>query len=315
MTNLALVLMEQGRLDEAETVLRDAIAQWPESGFRPEAVHQLSKLLQQRGRYAEADSMLTWMIERSASCGNRDPRTRWWSPVIDLAYGKLYQGALTEAESLFVETLTIIDRLPEPDRDQQILVLNGLGCTLTAWGRLAEADSTVAQSLELAAGGDWRRALALRGLGDLRRAQGRYAEAESALREALAVYEGVSVPDQRSTGMTALEIGMLLGEQGCHDEAEAALRRSLVTLECCGWHRDWCGALVENQLAACLSARGELELATDHWTASRPTLLATTAVPFQLRRRALQSTIRAMEACGGCGEAEPYHAALTAMRR
>jgi tetratricopeptide (TPR) repeat protein len=98
----AKALREQGRPDEAEAMLREALERFPhESG----AYHDLARLAERRSDWAAAEQ---WWRRCLAASPNQWRMQIWWAHT-GLAVALRHQGRNAEAEALLVEAQ---DRLP-----------------------------------------------------------------------------------------------------------------------------------------------------------------------------------------------------------
>jgi tetratricopeptide (TPR) repeat protein len=176
--HVANALAAQGRLDEAESELR-ATRDLPRWRY-----HALVRVLLAQGKFNEAVE-----IEEEALAASREEAEhpyRTYPGMRRLADCYRLAGRYEEAAALAREALELCRQMD--DKDGQAWVIPVLGATLTAMGKLQEAERLFVRGLELADGPyldrDW--ALGLIHYGICLTRMGRYESAEKML---LAGYE------------------------------------------------------------------------------------------------------------------------------
>jgi serine/threonine-protein kinase len=188
--NLAEVLIEEERLDDAEAAVRGALP-----------------LLQQRlGVHTDVAAALERLAEILVDRGR-------------------YGDALPPAE----RALTIRERLLGPANPRVAYALSALGNALRGLGRHAEAERHHRRAVELQAalGDSIELALALDELGSDLQAAGRLDDAWAAFARAAAIRERKLPPEDADRGVSLFHLGDVLWRQKRAAEAEAKLRAAL----------------------------------------------------------------------------------------
>ncbi len=147
--NIAEILSDQGRYEDAEPLLRDVLRVWRASGSRSEvadATRQLGRLMARRGSYAEGRELLE--AARSEQLAGGEP-----GEVIAtdarIAECLLYTGEAEAALSLSLDSLARSRTTEGADRVAPMLQ-RVRGWSLLQAGRLDEAERALATALELA---------------------------------------------------------------------------------------------------------------------------------------------------------------------
>ncbi|MFN0150485.1 MAG: protein kinase domain-containing protein [bacterium] len=305
LSNLARNVESQGRLDEAESLLRDALEQDRRKGLEfgvAQTSMKLGSFLLRVGKYAGADSLLApaaATMERLSGDDATDSR----------AYGRLEIGQLriargepASAETLISQALALWSRAPENARTLQRKVgaLHHLGLAFAAQGRFAEADSVHSCALDiLRTQSDEdgpQMPLVLQGIADVRRRQGRMPEAEEYLRQALQIGNSSGVKNPVLTASCAIDLAMLLLENDRAQDAEPVLRDCLEQTLTGGWASHWTATAAKHQLACALNAQARAgDEATRLWAETRDAMTsASSPVPFALRERLLRQGARTL---------------------
>jgi tetratricopeptide (TPR) repeat protein len=157
---------------------------------------------------------------------------------IDLAIslswqGKLYesQGRHSEAESLLVQSLEIMERQLGADHPSVATNLNNLAGLYYSQGRHSEAEPLLVQSLEIRErqlGVDHPDvAISLNNLAEFYRTQGRYSEAEPLHVRSLEIRERQLGADHPNVANSLNNLALLYDAQGRYSEAEPLYVRSL----------------------------------------------------------------------------------------
>jgi tetratricopeptide (TPR) repeat protein len=148
-SNLAEILLDQGRLDEAETALRDAIRVWRASGSDNDTAFGsalLGRALARQGRYDESAELIARAREQFQAQGAQ-------TEVVDAdayeAERLLFAGSVAEAIALAEQTLdAAVQQSAQPVQGSLLSRIIG-GCH-DAVGDWAAGDAAYARSLELA---------------------------------------------------------------------------------------------------------------------------------------------------------------------
>ena len=213
----AVPLHQAGRLGEAETLYRQALAAQPR---QPDALHLLGMIACQTGRFAEAADLIGQAI--AANRGVPDYHA-------NLAFALQSLGRPAEAEAAARAALRLRAAFPE--------AANSLGNALNALGKFDEAAAAYRDALRARA--DYAEAQG--NLGTVLRTLGRSGEAEPLLRLALA--RNPHLADARAA------LGLALLDLDRAEEGEATLRAALAQ------RPDHGGALLA--LAGAIQRRGD----------------------------------------------------------
>ena len=193
--NLAVVLENQGRFDEAMEKYRACVALDP--GYFV-ARYNLGRLLSRQGRFADAEALHRETLRTAPDHVNS---------IVGLGEALRQLGRLEEARAAFARATEVDPRSAG--------AWNRLGVTLAQLGRYEEASPALARVVDLdPASAEFRVDLGFTLL-----ARSRIAEAETAFERAL---------ESRSEHVRARNgLGAVRAEQGRLDEAEALFRESL----------------------------------------------------------------------------------------
>jgi serine/threonine-protein kinase len=156
--DLGFVLMEQGRLDEAEPLVRENIRIQEEglgagSVYVGEGLVALGRLERLRKNYGAATAHLT--RARAIYVASLRADHPWQAKVLrEFAHVKVETGAFAEAEPLLRQTLAIQGRNPFVNPYQHAEAQRLMGVTLTHLGRYEEAEIRLRASLRTAEEGE-----------------------------------------------------------------------------------------------------------------------------------------------------------------
>jgi tetratricopeptide (TPR) repeat protein len=232
---LGLLLKNQGKLDEAGVLFREALeAKRATLDDRHPgtlaSMNNLGRLLHNQGKLDEAGVLLREALEaRRATLGDRHPSTL--GSMNNLGSLLQNQGKLDEAGVLLREALearraTLGDRHPDT-----LISINNLGGLLHAQGKLDEAGVLFREALEASRAtlGDRHPHTlgSISNLGSLLQDQGKLDEAGVLLREALEAHRATLGDRHLGTLRSINNLGMLLKAQGKLDEAGVLLREAL----------------------------------------------------------------------------------------
>jgi tetratricopeptide (TPR) repeat protein len=188
LVNLAEVLIEEERIDDAEAAVRDALP-----------------LLQQRlGVHTDVAAALERLAEILVDRGR-------------------YRDALSPAE----RALAIRERLLGPGNPRVGFALSVLGNALRGLGRYEEAERHHRREVELLAGDTIELALALDELGSDLQAAGRLDEAWVAFARAAAIRERKLPPQDLDRGLSLYHLGEVRLRQNHAGDAQVKLRAAL----------------------------------------------------------------------------------------
>ncbi len=229
-TNLAAVLKNQGKLDQAEALYREALSLFRDAlGERHYRVavcqNNLALLLAERGEYEQAVALSRESLDiRRAVYGDRHLAVA--TGLKNLALLLAETGRTEEAEPLYRQALVLGRELPG---DELLLAntLNNLADLLATLGRYDEAEALAGEALQIrrAKSSGPRTAASLLVLGRIQLGRGDPAAAEPLLREALE--RCLEKNDPRSAARAKSELGGCLTALGRYEEAERLLLESL----------------------------------------------------------------------------------------
>ena len=235
----ALALEKEGRLAEAEPLMRRALA-IAETSFGPDhpnvagALNNLAALLQATNRLAEAEPLIRRALAiDETSFGPDHPNAA--IRLNNLAALLQATNRLAEAERLLRRALAIDETSFGSNHPNVTAALSNLAQLLKATNRLAEAEPLMRRVLAIAEtsfGPDHPNVTAaLINLAQLLQATNRLAEAEPLLRRALAIAETSFGPDHPEVATALNNLAGLLQATNRLAEAEPLMRRALAIAE------------------------------------------------------------------------------------
>ena len=193
-------------------------------------MNQVATMLREQGRLEEAEVVFRrGLAGNERVLGVDHPRTL--ISINNLGVLLKDQGKLEEAEVLYRRDLEGSERVLGADDPDTLISVNNLGWLLKDQGKLDEAEPLLRRALEeqeRVLPVNHRDTLAsVDSLGRLLQAQGKYDEAEPLLRRCLEEAERVFGVDHPDTLTSVDSLGDLLSAQGKYDEAELLHRRAL----------------------------------------------------------------------------------------
>ena len=207
LNNLAGVYKAQGRFDEAEALVKRALAAYERVLGREHpstlaTLNNLALLYNQQGRYGEAEPLFKRVAEAYGhTLGPEHPDTL--SSLDNLAQLYDIQGRYGEAEPLYTRVLAARERTLGSEHPGTIGSLNGLALLYEGQGRYDEAERLykhASAAAERALGPQHGLTLGtLSNLAALYLAQGRYREAEPLFKRTLAARERALGPGHPET--------------------------------------------------------------------------------------------------------------------
>jgi CHAT domain-containing protein/Tfp pilus assembly protein PilF len=218
---------------------------------------ELAWVVDQQGRFAEAEGLYRAAIERARS------RHNVAALLNDLA-GVIYaQGRLAESEKVHREALAIRQQLYGPEHEQVAQSLFNLANSVRALGRMKEADELNLRALSMAQKtlGPERPeyATVLEGWATVLREDGRVAESETAIRQVLAIRQRTLGQEHPLVAHALSGLALTLRAQGNYPEAERQLRTALEIQQRRQDKEHPDVADVLNNLSVVLSAQGRLK--------------------------------------------------------
>jgi CHAT domain-containing protein/tetratricopeptide (TPR) repeat protein len=229
--NLGIVLHDANKLEEAETVLRQAVAsagKYAPGHELGRALNALAGLLRDTDKQAEAEAMYRRALDLAEQFG--------FPPHIATNLGNLAivlqnTGRPEDAETLLRRALAIDEQHFGPDHIETAAATSNLASILNDAGRYAEAEPLLRRSLaitEKVLGPDHPRvATRLNNLAFMMNQTGRGAEAEPILRRALAIDETNRGPDHPALGSALDNLAYTLMRAGKLRESREAAGRAL----------------------------------------------------------------------------------------
>jgi CHAT domain-containing protein/Tfp pilus assembly protein PilF len=190
--------------------------------------------IQNQGRLAQAEPLLTWAVDACRrSMGAEDGTVG--VGLNSLASLYMNQGRLEKAEPLFREALAIQQRAAGAESADVAAILNSLTILYGYQGRYAEALAAGKRALaiyERVSGRDHVKAgECLSNLAWVYNAQGRYADAEPMYLRGLAIFEKSLGPQHPNVAGGLNNLGMVYHGQGRYADAERVFARALAIRE------------------------------------------------------------------------------------
>ena len=235
LNNLAMLLRAEGKLSDAEPLLRRALdidenILGPQDPNVAAASLNLAGLLQDQGEFDDAEALYrrALAIDEKARGPDHPDVAR---DLSNLAALLLDKGDLTQAEPLFRRALAIDEKALGSEDPSVAKRLNNLALLLQDKGDLAEAEPLYRRALaidEKALGSDDPGvAIDLSNLARLLRAKGALEEAEPLLRRAVTIDETALGPDHPIVAKRLNSLAMILQDKNNLPAAEAMYRRAL----------------------------------------------------------------------------------------
>ena len=233
--NLAVLYLNQGRLDEAERYHKRAIVLLEEALGREhssvgQAVGNLGALLNEAGRYAEAEPLLRRGLAIAAAQPTKDPVVI--GVIQDNLAGLLrIVGRHAEARKLHQQALTLFEQALPPTHPRLATARNNFGRFLIDIGAHAEAEKEIKLSLRLTEtifGTDsFNVAVPASNLGELYTVMERRPEAREHFSRALKVLEASHGPSHPNLRITLNLAGQLELADGQTSAALALFERAI----------------------------------------------------------------------------------------
>jgi serine/threonine protein kinase len=235
LNNLALGLVAQEKLTEAEQADRDAFTirlhlYGHDNADTATSLNDLGAVYRQEGKLAEAEAKAREALEIRQKLSPQESL-----PVADslrnLSIILGDESKWVEAEAMAREVLAIRRKLLGPDHPWVASSLDDVAWAAKANGKLAEAEALEQEALALRQKflpeAHPNVAYSLYVVGDTMREQGKFDEAYSILSAALSIQRKVLGDDNPGTVDTLRSMGLALGAEGKEGEAENTLRAVL----------------------------------------------------------------------------------------
>jgi serine/threonine-protein kinase len=231
----AEVLLDLGRLDEGEDLIRDNLATLervlgPDAPLTIQQRSALAGCFYERGRYAEAEALYDELL----AAAEGDTAAAYPTKLADmsnLASVYISQRRFVAAEELCRKTLASKEAELGPDHPRTLLTRSTLAFALQGQGRLAEAEASFRETLALQERilGDEHPATltTLNLLATAYSEQGRVEEAEALSLRLLERQERALGPEHQDTLGTITNLGYNNNQMGRYDVAVGYLERSL----------------------------------------------------------------------------------------
>jgi tetratricopeptide (TPR) repeat protein len=199
-----------------------------QTGEAAKTLNNLALLLMNMGRKEEAENLLGQVIDaRSFDESSFEGAT----VLQNLADLKREAGSYAESESLYHRAISMKRRLLQPDHPDLAQALNNLAVLYRVQGRLADAQPLQEEAMEIlekVLGSEHRDvAASLTNLGVLYCSQGKYQQAEHALLRAYSIFERVHAQDHPDFAEAIGCLGIVYMDQERFAEAEPLLTRAL----------------------------------------------------------------------------------------
>lgn len=229
------LLTHLNRLDEAEPLLREAVAEsrralGPYHAVSLRSAEYLAGLDRDRGRLAEAEAL----YESCLADARNAPKLEQdiiFSVLFNLGDVFLRQGKTEEAEPLYRRVVEERRRLKGEKHPETLTTLNNLAVVLEKQKKFDEAERLFRECLaaqrEVLGPRHPEAVTSLYNLGHVLHDQGRLDEAEPLLRESVELRRQVLGPEHPGTLYVTSSLASLLRARGRLDEAEALLRPCL----------------------------------------------------------------------------------------
>jgi serine/threonine protein kinase/tetratricopeptide (TPR) repeat protein len=237
LANLGAAAYGRGDAARAEPLYREALAiqraRIPDSGRLGVTLSNLALLLQETGRYDDAEALYLEDLERGRRrLGQAHPQIAVTLNNLGLLHQD--QGDLESAQDYYEQALAMQREVFGNEHPNLGFPLNNLAKVSHERGDLDEAERLYRQGLELRRrtlpAGHPDLASSLTGLGRLELDRGEPAAAEPLLREALAIRRERLATDDWRTAETASILGACLAASGRVEEARPLLEQSVATL-------------------------------------------------------------------------------------
>jgi serine/threonine-protein kinase len=234
LTSLALLHRDQGNLEDAEELSRDALAMAqrhlpPNHPEVANAASALGQVLVSRGKYGQAIPILEEAYRVQSAPGV--PVADFATTMTELANAEFYTGRYVQSDSLNRRILEMDRQTFGPNHPNVAEDLSNLASIQYEWGHFAEAEKYDREALDIAQAW-WGRdhpetSSFMTILGRALVAEGKLGEASDLLHEALRIQERVYGKEHTRVASTVSEFGKIALQQGILDDAEADFTRSL----------------------------------------------------------------------------------------
>lgn len=261
---LALLRLEEARVDSAEVLAREALAVGrsalsPSHPQLARATIALGRVMVEKGALDEAIGILEEGVRLHEAQDRETPELA--EAISELANRHFYAGNYAASDSLNLRVLAIDRRLHGEQHPRVADDLINLGANQFQWARFDEAVRYYREGLAIMEGWygpeHFRTGAALTMLGRAQLQQERYGESQTTLERALAIQERVFGAAHPRVASILNELGSLALRRGDHVAAEARYRRMAGIYETTYGPRHWLIALSRANLGGVFYERGE----------------------------------------------------------
>lgn len=269
--NLAILLQNRGRLEEAADLMRRTLEtsrslHGEDSQFALKCMGSLSVILKSQNKLDEAERLLNQAFEIAQRLyGENHVQTIF--VLSNMATLRDSQGDLKEAERLYRRVLKGFTDLLGEEHPETLTAEANLATVLSTQSRLEDAEPLLRHNLEVETrimGPDHASTLtAKNNLGDLLHQQGKGKEAEVLLRETLDGRLKLLGEEHTHTLITMSNLSVCLQRQGKTEEAEKLVRRSVEILTRLRGPGHLNTLIAMNNLSTLVNSQGKIEEAAE----------------------------------------------------
>lgn len=265
--DIGVLRADQGRLDEAEQVLRDALEKSKKvrglDHFQTlEIVSNLAVILRRQNKNDEAETLCRQAVQAQKKSGSTSDH-RYLMLLNNLGSILQQKGNPEEAEQYYRESLDGYVKLYGEKHPATLVSEANLAHLLSESNRIEEAEALLRHNLQLSREvlGDAHASTltAMNNLGPLLQRKGEYPEAESILREALAGRIKTLGKEHEHTLLTMSNLSVCLQSQEKFEEAEQLQRESVEILRKKHGDQHLSAMIGMNNLASFLHAQGKYD--------------------------------------------------------
>jgi tetratricopeptide (TPR) repeat protein len=235
MNNLAVVLRDQGKYEQAEEMRRQTLGlqETVLSKEHPETLtgmNNLAMVLRDQGKYEQAEKMWRQTLElQETVLGKEHPSTL--TSMNNLAVVLNDQGKYEQAEEIQRQTLGLQETVLGKEHPETLRSMNNLALVLRDQGKYEQAEEMQRQTLglqETVLGKEHPETLTgMNNLALVLRDQGKYEQAEKMWRQTLELQETVLGKEHPSTLTSMNNLAVVLSDQGKYEQAEEMWRQAL----------------------------------------------------------------------------------------
>jgi tetratricopeptide (TPR) repeat protein len=237
MSNLAVVLRDQGKYEQAEEMQRQALglhetALGKDHPDTLRCMNSLALVLRGQGKYEQAEEMHRQALGlQETALGEDHPDTL--TSMDNMALALRYQGKYEQAEEMQRQTLGLQETVLGKDHPDTLASMNNLALVLRDQGKYEQAEEMWRQTLglqETVLGKEHPETLtSMNNLAMVLRDQGKYEQAEEMQRQTLGLHETVLGKEHPNTLTSMNNLALTYWNQGRRDEAEELTIRVMET--------------------------------------------------------------------------------------